>query len=205
MTRILRLAALLAAVVFAAPAQAEELPAHTQDYPGSIPDMVLGKAEAPITIIEFSSLTCPHCATFHTDTLPKIKQEWIATGKAKLVYRDFPLDGVAMGGAMLARCLPPERYFAFLEVLFGSQRQWAYAKNPLNALQNLARFAGIPDDQFKQCLTDNAVMAAIQAKQKDAEAKYKIDSTPQFVIDGKVLPGALPYEEFDKALKAASK
>lgn len=203
MTRIARLAALLVAVVFAAPAQAQEIPAHTQDYAGSIPDMVLGKADAPATIIEFSSLTCPHCAAFHADTLQKIKQEWIATGKAKLVYRDFPLDGVAMGAAMLARCVPAERYFAFLDILFGSQRQWAYSANPLASLQGLARFAGLSDERFKQCMTDNAMMSAIQAKQKDAEKQYKIDSTPQFVVNGKVLPGNLPYEEFAKALGAA--
>lgn len=205
MTRIVRLVALFAvlgwaAVVSAGPACAEDLPTHTQEYPGSIPDMVLGRADAPATIIEFSSLTCPHCATFHGETLSKIKKEWIETGKAKLVYRDFPLDGVAMGAAMLARCMPTERYFAFLEVLFAGQRQWAYSQNPMASLQALARLAGLSDERSKQCMTDNAMMTAIRAKQAEAEQKYKIDSTPQFLVNGKLLPGAQPYEEFAKAL-----
>lgn len=208
MTRIVRLAALLvafglAAPVFAGPALAADLPAYAQDYPGSIPDMVLGRADAPATIVEFSSLTCPHCATFHSETLPKIKKEWIETGKAKLVYRDFPLEGVAMGAAMLARCMPTDRYFAFLEVLFSSQRQWAYSQNPMASLQTLARLAGLSDERSKQCMTDNAMMAAIRAKQTEAEQKYKINSTPQFLVNGKLVPGAQPYEEFAKALSAA--
>jgi protein-disulfide isomerase len=196
----LRLAALFAAVFLAVPAQADELPAHTQDYPGSIPDLVLGKADAPNTIIEYSSLTCPHCAGFHTETLPKIKKELVETGKAKLVYRDFPLDGVAMGAAMLARCMPVDRYFPFLDMLFSSQKQWAYAQNPMAALQTMARLAGLSDDRSKACMTDQATMAAMQAKQTEAEQKYKINSTPQFVVNGKVLQGALPYDEFVKAL-----
>ena len=203
MTRIVRLGALLIAFVLAGPVQAEDLPAHTQDYPGSIPDMVLGKPDAPATIIEFSSLTCPHCAAFHTETLPKIKAEWIATGKAKLVYRDFPLDGVAMGAALLARCLPVERYFPFLEMLFSNQHQWAYSQNPMASLQTLARLAGLSDERSKQCMTDAPTMAAVQAKQKEAEAQYKVNSTPQFLINGKLVPGAQPYEEFAKALSAA--
>lgn len=202
MTRIMRLAALLVAFVVSGPVQAEEIPAHTRDFPGSIPDMVLGKADAPATIVEFSSLTCPHCATFHSETLPKIKKEWIETGKAKLVYRDFPLDGVAMGAAMLARCMPTERYFAFLEILFANQRQWSHAQNPMAALQTLARFAGLSDERSKECMTDNAMMTAIRAKQTDAEQKYKINSTPQFLVNGKMVPGAQPYEEFAKALSA---
>lgn len=187
------------------PVQAKEstLQATAVPIPGMSDDMVLGDPKAPITIIEYSALTCPHCASFHRDTLPKIKKEWIETGKAKIVYRDFPFEGVGMGAAMLARCTSTDRYFGFLETLFATQTQWAYSKNPLAGLQSLAKLAGIDDERFKACLSDQKLMAGIKAKQKEGEEKYKINSTPTFVVNGKVIVGAVPYEQFEAALKAA--
>lgn len=170
---------------------------------GMSDDMVLGNPDAPVTVIEYSSLTCPHCAAFHRTTLAQIKKEWLETGKAKLVYRDFPLDGIALGAAMLARCVPTERYFGFLDTLFQTQQQWAYSKNPLGALQNLAGLAGLPEDKFQACLSDQKMMADIKAKQKAGADEYKIESTPTFVIDGKTILGNQPYEVFAEALKAA--
>src|SRR5690606_27663957 len=120
-----------------------------------------------------------------------------------LVYRDFPLDGIALGAAMLARCVPTERYFGFLDTLFQTQQQWAYSKNPLGALQNLAGLAGLPEDKFQACLSDQKMMADIKAKQKAGADEYKIESTPTFVIDGKTILGNQPYEVFAEALKAA--
>ncbi len=184
-------------------AAAKTLQVTAVPVPGMSDDMVLGNPDAPVTLIEYSSLTCPHCAAFHRTTLPQITKEWIETGKAKLVYRDFPLDGIALGGAMLARCVPTERYFGFLETLFQTQQQWAYSKNPMAALQNLAGLAGLGQDKFQACLSDQKVMADIKAKQKAGADEYKIESTPTFVIDGKLIVGNQPYEVFAEALKAA--
>jgi len=193
-----------------APAEAAEPPQPKQALrttavpaDGMVPDMVLGDPDAPVTIIEYSSLTCPHCAAFHRETLPKIKDEFIATGKAKLVYRDFPFDNLALGGAMLTRCVPTDRYFSFLETLFASQQQWAYSKNPLGALANIAKLAGIPDDKFQACLTDQQMLEGIKAKQEQGKQKYDINSTPSFVVGGEKIVGNQPYETFAEAIRQA--
>lgn len=168
-------------------------------------DHVLGKESAPITIIEYASLTCPHCAEFDRDTLPKIKENWIDTGKAKLVFRDFPLDGLALKAAMLARCAPPDRYFAFVNTLFQTQRTWEMANNPEQELGRLAKLGGIGEDQFKKCMADEKLADAVTASRYTAEKEYGVDSTPTFFINGaKMNPnGAQPYDVFDKVLTAA--
>ncbi len=106
-------------------------------------DKILGSPEAPVTIIEYASLTCPHCARFHTETLPKLKTDWIDTGKARLVFRDFPLDGAALGAATLAHCAPPDRYFAMLELMFERQREWAVEGEWRERMTQLAGVAGM--------------------------------------------------------------
>lgn len=184
------------------PAPGKSVPVTAVPRDGMTADMVLGNPDAPATIVEYSSLTCPHCASFHAETLPKIKQEWIETGKAKLIYRDFPLDGVALGAAMLTRCVAPERYFGFLETLFSTQKTWAYSKNPLAELSRLATLAGIPQDKFQACLSDQQMMAGIKAKQNEGQEKFQITSTPTFVVNGKVIAGNQPYEAFAQALGA---
>jgi protein-disulfide isomerase len=172
------------------------VPAPTSD------DRVLGKADAPITIIEYASLTCPHCAEFDKETLPKIKQEWIDTGKARLVYRDFPLDGVALRAAMLARCAPPERYFAFIDTLFQSQQSWA--RNDWEpALVRIAKLGGMSEDQFKKCIGDDALSNSVVQMRTTAANEYGVESTPTFFINGTKLLGAVGYPAFEKALSAA--
>jgi protein-disulfide isomerase len=165
-------------------------------------DRVLGKADAPITIIEYASLTCPHCAEFDKETLPKIKQDWIDTGKAKLVYRDFPLDGLALRAAMLARCAPPERYFAFIDTLFQSQQSWA--RNDWEpALGRIAKLGGMSEEQFKKCMSDEALGNSVVQMRTTAANDYGVESTPTFFINGTKLLGAAAYPVFDKALSAA--
>ena len=165
-------------------------------------DRVLGKADAPITIIEYASLGCPHCAEFDKETLPKIKQDWIDTGKAKLVYRDFPLDGVALRAAMLARCAPPERYFAFIDTLFQSQQSW-YRNDWEPALGRIARLGGMSEEQFKKCMSDEALGNSVVQMRTTAANDYGVESTPTFFINGTKLLGAAAYPVFDKALSAA--
>src|SRR5689334_23792973 len=122
-------------------AQAAETPSVTPQ------DHVLGKADAPVTIIEYASLTCPHCAAFDRETLPKLKEKWIDTGKAKLVYRNFPFDKPALQAAMIAACAPSDRYFNFIDVLFQQQQQWATAQDPVAALTRIAKLGGLSDAQ----------------------------------------------------------
>ena len=125
------------------------------DAPALAPDdAVLGKADAPITIFEYASLTCPHCAEFDQETFPKVKTDWLDTGKAKLVFRDYPLDQMALKAAMLARCAPPDKFFSFIDVLFRSQTSWAGSGNAdavTQALSRIARLGGISEEKFK-CL-----------------------------------------------------
>lgn len=189
---------LLAPGLFAIPAQAQSTDPRLQD-------MVLGKADAPITIIEYASLTCPHCAAFHTETLPAIKKEFIDTGKAKLIFRDFPLDQVAFMGAILARCAGPERYFTYLDVLFAQQRQWVTAQDPAAALKQIARLGGMPAEQFDKCLQDKAVGDYILAQRLEGNQKFNVNSTPTIVINGKVEPGAASLDELRKKLSALAK
>ena len=166
-------------------------------------DHVLGKADAPITIVEYASLTCPHCAEFDRETLPKIKEKWIDTGKAKLVFRDFPLDGLALRAAMLARCAPPDRYFGYIDVLFHSQNNWARADDPILALSRIARLGGMSDQQFQACMSNKELEKSVAASRQTAEKDYGVESTPTFFVNGTMLPGALPYNQFDQALTAA--
>ncbi len=160
-------------------------------------DRVLGKPDAPVTIFEFFSFTCPHCADFAVHTFPKLKAEWIDTGKAKLVYRDYPLDRNALKAAMLARCAPPERYPAFFETLFQQQSTWGPTNDPTPALRRIATLGGISGEQFDKCMGDDALSKSIAAAEFDAQKNYGVDSTPTFYINGKKYTGAQPYSEAD--------
>src|SRR5271168_4105284 len=115
-------------------------------------DHVLGKADAPITIIEYASLTCPHCAEFNKEVLPEVKAKYIETGKAKLIYRDFPLDQWALRASVLARCAPADKYFGFVDVLFQNQVTWATAKDPMAALEKIGMLGGVSSAQFSACM-----------------------------------------------------
>ncbi len=168
-------------------------------------DRVMGDADAPVTIEEFSSLTCSHCAAFHRDTLPKIKTAYIDTGKVKLIYRDYPLGALAMAAAMLARCGTPERYFGFLEVLFRGQQSWATSKDPRQELGRVARFAGIGKVEFDACLENEALLKGIQGRAAEAQTRFGIESTPTFLIDGVKVAGALPFEDFQTVIEEALK
>lgn len=166
-------------------------------------DHVLGKADAPITIIEYASLTCPHCAEFDRETLPKIQANWIDTGKAKLVYRDYPLDGLALRAAMLARCAPADRYFGYINQLFHSQTSWARASDPTEALGRIAKLGGMSDKQFQSCMANSELEKAVAASGMNAQQKYGVQSTPTFFVNGTKVEGALSYDEFNKVLTAA--
>lgn len=168
-------------------------------------DMVLGKPEAPITIIEYASLTCPHCASFHADVLPTLKTEYIDTGKAKLIFRDFPLDQLAFAGAVLARCGGPEKYYTYLNVLFAQQRQWATAADPKAALTQIGRLGGVSAEQFDKCLQDKALGDYILNSRLEGNQKFNVNSTPTLIINGKAESGVPSLADLRKKLDALAK
>jgi protein-disulfide isomerase len=166
-------------------------------------DRVLGKPDAPVTIFEYASLTCPHCAAFEKEILPQIKTEWIDTGKAKLVFRDFPLDGSALKAAIVARCAPPERFYGFIGVLFAQQGSWGLAQDPVPGISRIAKLGGMSDDQVQACLKDDALQNKVLAGRLAAEQQYQVESTPTFFINGKKVVGA-KEEDIVAAIKSAA-
>lgn len=158
-------------------------------------DMVLGKADAPVTIIEYASMTCPHCAHFSTTTLPTIKEKYIDTGKAKLILREFPFDPRAAAAFMLARCAPEERYYPLVEVLFKQQEQWAAAANAEEPLLQISKLAGFTQESFKACLTNQKLLDDVNASRDRGAKEFGVDSTPTFFINGAKYSGALSVDE----------
>ncbi len=166
-------------------------------------DRVLGSADAKVTIIEYSSLTCPHCASFHASTLPELKKQWIDEGKARLVFRHFPLDGLALRAAAVTNCMEGERSFSFLEALFRNQQRWSRAEDPMAALSQMAKLAGMDQAAFDACVADEAAMNQILTRAREGAETYDVQSTPTFIVNGKKVTGALGYEDFEKVLKEA--
>jgi protein-disulfide isomerase len=158
-------------------------------------ERALGDPNAPVTVIEYASLTCPHCAHFHNDVLPDLKERYIETGKVRLVYRDFPLDERALMAAALAHCAGPDRYFGFLDVLFQTQAGWARADDYLGALKKLGKLGGMTDAQMDQCLADQELTDGILQTRIDGQNEHQVSSTPTLVINGEVYPGAREIDE----------
>ena len=163
-------------------------------------DRILGNPDAPITIVEYASLTCPHCAHFTNDVLPELKKKWIDTGKAKLVLRDYPLDEPALRAAMIARCAPPDRYYAFVDTFFGSQEKWMAARDYRDALARLVKLGGMSREEFDNCLKNTTLENKIVEGRLIASKELDVNSTPTFFINGTKFSGAPTVEEFDKAL-----
>ncbi|RWN02147.1 MAG: DsbA family protein [Mesorhizobium sp.] len=162
--------------------------------PGALPDMQLGKDDAKVTIVEYASMTCPHCAHFHATTLPALKTKYIDTGKARLILREFPFDPSAEAGFMLARC-SKDNYFPMVDVLFKQQANWAGVANTKDALLQISKMAGFTQESFEACLTDQKLLDDVRSVQKRGADEFKVDSTPTFFINGKTYKGALSIEE----------
>jgi len=163
-------------------------------------DQALGASDAPVTIIEYSSLTCPHCAHFHREVLPDLKERYIVPGKVRLIYRDFPLDQRALTAAALAHCAGPDRYFGLIEVLFQTQANWARAET-LDPLKQLGRLAGMGEQEIDRCLADDELMDGILQTRIEAQEQYDVGSTPTFIIDGKAHAGSRDIEAFAELIE----
>ena len=175
--------------------------------PVSLPDMALGPANASVTITEYASMTCPHCAAFNKDVFPKIKSEYIDTGKVRYVFREFPLDIKAAAGSMLARCIAKDdagKYFAVIDMLFRQQDEWVM-KNTTDTLIRIGKQAGLSQQAVEDCLKDQALLDKIAADQKYASEVLKVNSTPTFFLNGEMIRGETSFEEFDKRIKALLK
>lgn len=156
----------------------------------------IGDAAAPVTIVEYSSLTCSHCAAFHNTTLPELKKRYIDTGKVRLVLRDFPLDQVALKAAVIAHCAGPERRPQFIDVFFAQQASWIRAKDPVQALKQLAQLGGLSAEKADACLADKSLEDAVLQARLDGQQKFDISSTPTFIVDGKSYAGDQSIEQF---------
>jgi protein-disulfide isomerase len=172
-------------------------------------DRIHGQANAPVTMFEYASMTCPHCARFQREVIPKLVHDYVDTGKVKIIFRDFPLDGAARLASALARCVPEDKYYSFLNLLFLNQDKWladlnndqhVSADEVIEGLVQMGRFAGFSRDKVESCVGDQSTLAYIDQTQAEAEAKYGISGTPTFIINGELHDGEIKYEDLKKMI-----
>lgn len=206
----MRAGAGLAAVgILATPAFAQrrtgptEVPVADLMKDGPLPDLAIGKADAPVTIVEYASMTCGHCANFHNKVFPAIKEKYVDTGKVRFVFREFPLDNLAAAASMLARCTGGDKAYPLISALFKTQDQWAFVRgNPVPELFKIAKQAGYTQEAFDKCLRDDELLGKLTSIRDRASKDFGVNSTPTFFINGKRLTGRSDLiETFDKALE----
>ena len=189
---------------FARPALADggNVPVADLMKPSAQPDIALGDAKAPVTIVEYASMTCPHCAHFEETTFPELKKRYIDTGKVRFILRDFPLDNLAGAVFVLEHCIAkddPEKYYTLVQTFFREQRTWAVEK-PVPALMAIAKQAGVNEKDFNACLTNQKAWDAMEDVRQRALKEFKVDSTPTFFVNGTRITGAVPIEDFAKVI-----
>jgi protein-disulfide isomerase len=167
--------------------------------PGPLGDEAVGDPGAPVTIVEYASMTCPHCAHFHEATYPELKKKYIDTGKVRFVFREFPLDQLALAGSLLARCAGKDKFFPMIEALFAQQREWVVQK-PLQAMFGIARQAGFTQQSFDACLENQQLIQGIEAARVRAASKFNVQSTPTLFVNGKLFRGSLTMDQLDKEI-----
>jgi len=190
-----------AALLRSFPALAQNVPVEALAQPGPLGDVALGPADAKVTIIEYASMTCSHCAAFHKETYPELKKRYIDAGKVRFILREFPLDPLATAGFMLARCDGDSKYYPITDLLFDNQSAWAFTSKPLDALQQMMKQAGFSKEKFEACLKDQKLYDAVNAVRKRADETFKVNSTPTFFINGQRVSGAVSIDEIEKIIK----
>jgi protein-disulfide isomerase len=170
--------------------------------PSPLGEMVLGPANAKVTIIEYASMTCSHCAHFAKTTYPELKKRYIDTGKVRYILREFPLDPLAAAGFMLARCAAKDdanKYYALIDTLFHQQDTWVVQK-PIPPLQAIGRQAGLSEKDFNACLTNQSMLDKIESVRKNATDKLGVNSTPTFFVNGEKLTGDVSIDDLAKKI-----
>lgn len=197
--------ALGAAVALPVAAQSKgptEVPVEELMKPVGLPELALGPIDAKVTVVEYASMTCGHCAHFSKDIWPAFKAKYVDTGKVRYVFREFPLDNLAAAAAMLARCAGGDKAFPLIEVLFEKQQEWAFGEgNPVPRLFEIAKQAGFTQESFDKCLTDQKLLDDITAGRSRASDVFGVSATPTFYINGKKLDGAPTMEKFDAMIE----
>jgi protein-disulfide isomerase len=188
-------------LVSAAPAWAQSVDEDELLKPGPLGDKTLGDEAAPVTIIEYASMTCGHCANFHKRTWPDLKKDYIETGKVRFIFREFPLDPVASAAFMLARCAPQEKYFDIVDIMFEEQRAWAFTDNPYQSLLDFSKQIGFTQESFEECLTNQGLLDAVNAVRERGANEFGVNSTPTFFINGEKHSGALSIDEMGKIIE----
>ena len=185
----------------AAPATKVELPSSEGSVdtaklmePGALPEMAIGDANAPVTIVEYMSMTCPHCAAFHNNTFEAIKTKYVDSGKVRFVLREFPFDPRAAAAFMLARCAPEGQYFPMISMLFKQQQQWAAAQNGRDALLQMSKLAGFTQESFESCLTNQKLLDDVNAVMQKGAKDFGVQSTPTFFVNGEHYSGDMSVD-----------
>lgn len=164
---------------------------------------VIGDPDAKVSIVEYFSMTCPHCARFHTEVLPKLKEAYVDTGKVKIEFKDFPLDQWALRASAMARCLDGKRYVAMVDLLMKKQADWARSENPFTELVKLGRLAGLSEARVEECMTDEKLLDYILNERLAATKDHDIKSTPSFLMNGRKLDDVFSFESFEEAIADA--
>ncbi|CAN7205540.1 DsbA family protein [Rhizobium sp. LjRoot98] len=185
----------------AAPAAKVEVPQSEGEVdiaklmaPGPLPEMSVGKADAKVTIIEYMSMTCPHCARFHNETYDAIKTKYVDSGQVRFVLREFPFDPRAAAAFMLARCAPADQYFPMISMLFKQQETWAAAPNGRDALLQMSKLAGFTQESFEACLTNQKLLDDVQATMQRGDKEFGVKATPTFFVNGKKYSGEMSVD-----------
>ncbi len=196
------LAAVLAMAIVAGPASAQntKLPESELMASEALPDVPQGKADAPVTMIEYASMTCTHCAHFHETTYPTLLKDYIDTGKVRFILREFPLDPLATAGFMLARCEGPDKRNAVIDLLFDKQQSWAFTDKPLEALESVVKQTGMSKDKFEACLKDQKLYDQINEVRDRGGQKFGVTATPTFYVNGTKVTGEVNPQTLEKIL-----
>ncbi len=168
---------------------------------GPLGEMALGAEDAPVRMIEYASMTCPHCAAFHIMTWPAIKEKYVETGVVRFIFREFPFDDAALVAFMVARCAGDKKYFGMVDVLFEQQQVWLdRSRNILDELFKIARLAGFSQDSFQECIRNEDIARGVRAVKDRASLEFGVRSTPTFFINGERVEGNLPIAKFDEII-----
>jgi protein-disulfide isomerase len=191
----------LAAAGGGAVAAGASVPIDQLMAPAALPDVSIGKSDAPVTIVEYASMTCSHCAAFYATTFPILKSKYIDSGKVRFILREFPLDPLATAGFMLARCVGDDKRDAIVDLLFAQQKNWAFTDKPVESLANLVKQAGIGQDAFGACLKNQDLYDKINKVRDRASEKFGVTATPTFFVNGQKETGEMTPEALDKLLE----